>query len=170
MSKSKSLMSLITSCESDPRQSIIETHKPSKRESSYTYFHTHKQYLRGCTGILQGRTRGSKEHVDVQVVRVRIRQHKVDHVIQRKRNVYISSSQVCSIQAFYFLVSKQITLYKSQYSRPRNEETEEDIFQRIHQKSILHEDIHIKVSEAGTYIIFSSIPLNSSHQLNPFCL
>ena len=35
-------------------------------------------------------------------------------------------------------------------SRPRNEETEEDIFQRIHQKSILHEDIHIKVSQAGT--------------------
>ena len=38
----------------------------------------------------------------------------------------------------------------SQYSRPRNEETEEDIFQRIHQKSILHEDIHIKVSQEGT--------------------
>ena len=167
MSKSKSLMSLITSCESDPRQSIIETHKPSKRESSYTYFHTHKQYLRGCAGILQSRTRGSKEHVDVQVVRVRIRQHKVDHVIQRKRNVYIPSSQVCHI--FYIFLSLNRS-HCTQYSRPLNEETEEDIFQRIHQKSILHEDIHIKVSEAGTYIIFSSIPLNSSHQLNPFCL
>jgi len=47
--------------------------------------------------------------------------------------------------------------------RSRSAKNDTDVFQRIHQKTVLHEDIHIKVSEASTSVyIFVSLYLSFS--------